>query len=239
MWKALAPLLAAVAIGCAPVQATAPAPVPLSGYPADLLWTRTAAEHTALFVQTFRIAREKLADQARGRQTGTWAVIVDADETILDNSAYQVRLHLTGASFDNETWNAWVRERAATALPGAVEYLGTVRALGGRVVVVTNRDEEVCEPTRENLRAVGLVVDVVLCRIDQSDKNARFDAVRTGTGTLPPMEVLQWVGDNIQDFPSLYQQARDQGAAAFGLFGDRYFILPNPMYGSFERNPSR
>jgi 5'-nucleotidase (lipoprotein e(P4) family) len=239
MWKAPAPLLLALLIACAPPGAVTPAPAPATSYPSDLLWTRTAAEHHALFIQTYRAAREMLAAQSRDRPSGTWAVIVDADETLLDNSDYQVRLHLTGASFDNDTWNVWVRERAATALPGAVDYVDAVRALGGRVVVVTNRDEEVCDPTRDNLRAVGLVVDLVLCRSSGSDKQARFDSVRNGVGTMPPMEVLQWVGDNIQDFPSMTQAARDGGSAPFGMFGERYFILPNPMYGSFERNAPR
>ena len=164
-----------------------------------------------------------------------------ADETLIDNSEYQRRLHLTGTSFDSLSWDAWVREQTATALPGAVEYVTAVRSLGGRVVVVTNREDVVCDPTRSNLQAVGLNVDLVLCRRGLSDKNPRFESVRTGEAVsgLPPLEVLQWVGDNIQDFPDLTQRAREHGTAAFTLFGDRYFILPNPMYGSFERNVAR
>lgn len=242
MWKAPAPLLLALFAACAvpPPAPSGPAPVPAAAaYPRDLLWARTAAEHKALFMQVFRAAREKLDSQARGLQPGTWAVIVDADETLLDNSEYQVRLFRSGAAFDNATWNDWVREMAAPALPGAVEYVQAVRALGGRVAVVTNRDEEVCEPTRQNLAAVGLVVHVVLCRVDQSDKNPRFEAVRAGVVGFPPLEVLQWVGDNIQDFPALTQQVRQQDAAALTMFGERYFVLPNPMYGSFERNAPR
>jgi predicted secreted acid phosphatase len=98
-----------------------------------------------------------------------------------------------------------------------------------------------CDPTRSNLQRIGLNVDLVLCRRGASDKNPRFESVRAGTagGGLPALDVLQWVGDNIQDFPNLTQRAREQGAAAFALFGDRYFILPNPMYGSFERNAPR
>lgn len=247
MRHGLSLLLSAGIISCAP-PATVAAPPATAGpvtvespWPRDLLWARTSAEHQALFVQTFHAARQRLAELARGRPQGTWAVIVDADETLVDNSEYQRRLHLTGASFDSLSWDAWVRERTATALPGAIEYVTGVRALGGRVVVVTNREDVVCDPTRSNLQAVGLHVDLVLCRRGVSDKNARFESVRAGTagGGLPALEVLQWVGDNIQDFPNLTQRAREQGPAAFALFGDRYFILPNPMYGSFERNVAR
>ncbi len=247
MRHGLSLLLSAGIIACAPPPTVAapsgvPAPVAVEApWPPDLLWVRTSAEHHAMFVQTFSAARERLAELARGRPQGTWAVIVDADETLVDNSEYQRRVHLTGASFDSLSWDGWVREQTATALPGAVDYVAAVRALGGRVVVVTNREDDVCDPTRSNLQAVGLHVDLVLCRRGVSDKNPRFESVRTGAADarLPPLEVLQWVGDNIQDFPNLTQRAREQGSAAFTLFGDRYFILPNPMYGSFERNLPR
>src|SRR5687767_15227807 len=61
--------------------------------------------------------------------------------------------------------------REATALPGAAAFVGRVRGLGGRVVIVTNRTEAECEPTRENLRAVGIVFDAVLCKPDRSEEH--------------------------------------------------------------------
>jgi predicted secreted acid phosphatase len=86
-------------------------------------------------------------------------------------------------------------------------------------------------------------VDVVLCRPDQgsSDKNPRFDAVAQGTAQpdLGPLEVLAFVGDNIQDFPRLSQDVRLEPETAFAPFGERFFLLPNPLYGSWERNPPR
>ena len=86
------------------------------------------------------------------------------------------------------------------------------------------------------------MVDAVICRPpDTGDKNPRYEAVQRGTtGTgLPPLNVLVWVGDNIQDFPRLRQDVKDRGAAAFADFGVRYFLLPNPIYGSWESNPVR
>jgi 5'-nucleotidase (lipoprotein e(P4) family) len=242
--------LVASVFACAPAvtvtNGAAPSPVAsvpqpaTTAYPRDLQWVRTAAEHNAMFLQTFKLAREKLSNAVQGRAAGTWAIITDADETLIDNSEYQRRL-LPAGTFDEATWNAWVQERAAPALPGAVDYVTVVRALGGRVVVVTNREDEVCDETRDNLHAVGLLVDLVLCRRGVSDKNPRFESVQSGTagGGLPPLEVVQWLGDNIQDFPRMTQSARAGGPAAFALFGERYFVLPNPMYGSFERNPLR
>ena len=50
-----------------------------------------------------------------------------------------------------------------------------------------------------------------------------------------PLTVVAWVGDNILDFPGMSQAAR-QDPAMLAPFGSRWFILPNPMYGSWERN---
>jgi predicted secreted acid phosphatase len=80
----------------------------------------------------------------------------------------------------------------------------------------------------------------MLCKPDTgpSDKNPRFEAVARGTtpAGLPPLEVVAFVGDNINDFPGQSQAIRGQGDQAFTDFGERFFMLPNPMYGSWERN---
>jgi 5'-nucleotidase (lipoprotein e(P4) family) len=229
---------------CAPAVTTAPAPQSPPAAPAQPLavhWFRTAAEQEAIFVQTYRAATARMEALAGGRAAGTWAVILDADETVLDNSTYQKERAEQGLGFTDESWDAWVRRVEATALPGAAAFIARARQLGGRVVLVTNRDEDICDPTRANVVRVGITVDAVLCRVGGvSDKNPRFRAVEEGAVPgIAPAEVLVWVGDNIQDFPALNQQLRGRGEAAYALFGDRYFILPNPMYGSFEGNPAR
>jgi 5'-nucleotidase (lipoprotein e(P4) family) len=205
-------------------------------------WTRASAEHDALLVQIYRWAGERVAVSVSGRARGTWAVIMDADETVLDNSTYQRERLEAGAGYTSASWNEWVRRRSATVLPGAAGFIAQVREMGGRVAIVTNRDEVVCADTRENFATLGIEVDVVLCRqAGQSNKNPRFARVREGGAAsgFPPLDVVMWVGDNIQDFPSMTQALRLQPATAFGEFGARFVILPNPMYGSWESNPPR
>jgi 5'-nucleotidase (lipoprotein e(P4) family) len=247
--KRLLILSLGLAAACAPaVRPAPPAPVPsapppvaadTSRVPLSVRWFRNSAEQRALYLQVYRAAGERLRTLAAGLPPNTWAVILDADETVLDNSTYQKRRSELGLGYTGESWNEWVREVAAPALPGAATFTRLVRQLGGRVAIVTNRDEVVCDPTRENLRRVGVEADVVLCRRDTSDKNPRFTAVERGTASreLVPLRVLMWVGDNIQDFPVLTQAARLGDEGAFEPFGRIYFMLPNPMYGSWERNP--
>ena len=242
---ALPALLALVAGACAataPAGAGAPSPAGTEAQPPAIHWTRASAEHRVLFLQVYRQASESVRAREGRHPDGRWAVILDADETVLDNSEYQRRRAALGLGFTPETWAAWVEEEAAPALPGAADFIATVRRLGGRVAIVTNRDEPLCDATRRNLSDLGIAVDVVLCRQPgASDKNPRFLAVQEGTtpAGLPPLEVLAWVGDNIQDFPGMGQEARGAAAAALAPFGERWFLLPNPMYGSWERLPPR
>ena len=210
--------------------------------PGDIRWSRRSAEHRATYLQTFMLAGQKLAELARGLPPQSWAIITDADETILDNSAFEETRAVDHTPYSEELWGAFVRSQVSTALPGAVEFLNTVHALGGRVVVVTNRAQDLCDVTRSNMQKVGLSYDLVLCHPPApapGDKNPRFRAVAEGNAApgMPAMRVLMWLGDNIEDFPNLKQTIRTMPDSAFLHFGRDYFVLPNPMYGSWEKNP--
>lgn len=169
---------------------------------------------------------------------GTWAVILDADETILDNSEYERRLFVADTEYSDRTWAIWVNERAAPAIPGSVEFTRRVHELGGRVAIVTNRAQMFCDATRANIRSIGIDADVVLCQPPgESDKNPRFERIEQGNAAsgVPALTVVAWVGDNIMDFPHLTQAVRAEPGGVAD-FGKRYFILPNPMYGSWQQN---
>ena len=247
---ALLSSLALAGAACMPTVAPAPTPMPAPGtmgvpgqtsaaLPNDVHWFRNAAEHRAVYLEVYRAAGDRLQTLAAGHAVGTWGVILDADETILDNSDYERSRVPFGGTYDPAEWTAWVKQERAPALPGAVEYAARVHAMGGKVVVVTNRSTEECDPTRANLASVHFVADLVLCKGASGDKNPRFQSVQNGTAAagFPAIAVLEWVGDNIQDFPGLTQAVRTQDDTAFARFGDTFFALPNPMYGSWESNP--
>ncbi len=215
-----------------------------------LHWSRSAAEHRAIFEQTYNLATQRLHELIEGREAGTWAVSVDADETLVDNSQYEVEINQRGESFSQESWSEWVQRRAAPALPGAVEFTTAVKAMGGVVAVVTNRRSYNCEATADNLHEAGIRFDIAMCRVDERDKEPRWEALAAGTATTWPeaqrgsevelgaVEVLLWLGDNIGDFPFLDQEVRNR-PEPLAEFGDRFFVLPNPMYGSWEDNPKQ
>jgi 5'-nucleotidase (lipoprotein e(P4) family) len=217
------------------------APALRAAPPSAIHWVRTSAEYAALCLQAFRAAAERVAVLADKRKKGTWAVVLDADETVLDNSSYQIERHAGGQSFSKESWSAWVRRREAGAVPGALSFMRRVRELGGVIAIVTNRTESECPDTKSNLDALGALHDVLLCKPDSAppDKSARWQAIADGRATGRSVEIVAYLGDNITDFPGLTQQARQKSDLELGDVGAKFFVLPNPMYGSWESNAPR
>ncbi len=239
MYRSLAVLTLVLIAACAstPSVNTAATAPSVGALPRELHWFRNSAEYRAVTLGTFRAAEARITEVARTLEPGTWAVVLDVDETTLDNSEHQRRVAVSGVVRNDSIWYSWVRERAAPAIPGAVEFTNAVRRLGGRVALVSNRDDVVCDATRENVRAVGIAADVVLCRVNRvSDKTPRFNAIEAGTAGIGAARIVMWLGDNIMDFPRLTQASRTD-PSAYDPFGTRYFMLPNPLYGSWESNP--
>src|SRR5437879_5572787 len=163
--------------------------------PNDVRWFRNSAEYRALTRQVYRLAADHLAELSRGLAPQAWAVILDADETVLDNSEYQGRRAMLDSGYTEASWAAWVKERAARPVPGAPEFTRAVHEARGRVVIVTNRADSLCTQTRANLQTAGIETDLVLCQTPgTSDKNPRFQKVQTGTAAagVPPLIVVAW-----------------------------------------------
>ena len=259
---ALAP--AACATSRSAPRAEAPAPpsaAPAAPAASDLaehptlfatLWQQTSAEYRAAAWQAYDEAREilpvALADSswtaAVEQEGGDFsllppAVVVDIDETVLDNSPQQARTILAGGSFDPEAWGAWVNEARAPAVPGAREFLALAESLGVAVFYVTNRDQPLEEATRRNLEAEGLLldpeVDTVLTRGERegwgSDKTSRREAI------AERYRIVLLVGDDFNDFVSarLPRAERDRLVERYAdRWGDRWIMIPTPVDGSGE-----
>ena len=168
------------------------------------------------------------------------AVIVDVDETVLDNSPYQARRLFADGDYEDKSWDAWVNERRARAMPGAAEFAQYAAKQGVTVFYVTNRRSHLREATADNLRATGFPVPddnaTVMTRDDARgwvrEKGSRRSLVdRTH-------RVVLLVGDNLGDFldgVSADNAARSTRVEPYrDCWGERWFMLPNPAYGSWE-----
>ena len=209
--------------------------------PKEIHWVRNSAEYRACLLQAYRLATLGIEWQANDLTSGTWAVVLDADETVIDNSGFQKQLASEGAGYSPAAWKAWCLRGEATVLPGALAFMKRVGELGGKLVIITNRTTDVQTVTEENFRREGIPYDLMLCKSGSSEKEARNESVEKGTAApgFPPLKIVMWVGDNIQDFPKHRQSIRAGEDIGYSGFGSRYIMLPNPMYGSWERNPER
>jgi 5'-nucleotidase (lipoprotein e(P4) family) len=209
------------------------------------LYMQKAAEYRALAYQAYNIARWQLdADLEkrnirrlpRSERRKPPAVMVDIDETVLDNSpaqAYNIKNHI---AFNLKDWYAWGDMRKAKAIPGAVEFLNYAVSRGVKIFYASNRDEVQKQATIDNLRNVGLkdVTDSdVMLRTNDSSKEPRREII------LQKYRILLFVGDNLDDHSNVFERRSiaDRFAEvdkAKALFGKRYIMLPNAMYGTWE-----
>lgn len=246
----------------APATVAAPVAPARSGPAADdnlnaVAWSQTAIEHDLLFVQTYRDAQMQLLKALKDPRWDALskddrvaplkglkpAVVLDVDETALDNSPYQARLIKSGGEYNEADWAAWCKEEAARALPGAVEFTRFAAKHGIAVIFISNRAKDLDSVTLDNLRQVGFPVsgpDAFLglgtfvkgCEQIGTEKGCRRQLISR------KYRVLVQVGDQIGDFADVIAnnaQGRQQAMAPYlGWIGTRWFILPNATYGSWE-----
>lgn len=212
-------------------------------------YVRDSEEYAALVRQVYRVAAARLPEAVRQLPRGAaWAVVLDVDETALDNSVYELERATYGIPFNAPSWNAWVERREAGVVPGVREFIRGVRAAGGRVAWITNREEVVREATRANMEAHGLwAAGDLLCLQRAADtaytKARRRAELEAGTGPcawsgIRP-RVVAFVGDAMGDFPAADEAVAAGGPAGDEAFGTRHFILPNPLYGQWVTRVTR
>lgn len=207
-------------------------------------YVRDSEEYATLARQVYRGATEAVTRAIPAAGQRRWGVILDIDETSLDNSTYQVERAVYGLPYDDLSWNAWVNRRAAAAVPGVVDFIAGVRRAGGHVAWITNRDVSVKDATRANLVSEHLWnEDDRLCPAEGAarTKRVRRGEVVSGEGACAwpgqPLLVVALVGDQLGDFPDADEKIPGTGTDA--AFGRTCFLLPNPMYGSWTTKVTR
>ena len=217
----------------------------------SVLFQQTSAERLAASVQTYATAKhaldKALADPTWSALPGQTkyqnkqpAIILDVDETVLDNLAYQARGILDGTKYPTG-WIDWGNEVAAKEVPGAKDFLNYAHSKGVAIFYITNRVVELKNATQKNLTKLGIHWDqsqeTILMRGENgwdSDKGSRRSLVSD------KHRVLMLVGDNLGDFVD----AKDNNLAPDGrqdivetyreYWGTKWFMLQNTTYGDWE-----
>lgn len=197
--------------------------------PNDVRWVRESSEYANLCRQTFRMAQDIVRDQIKNSSGQKIAVVMDLDETVLDNSLYQVERHRLGLGFTQDSWSVWVKREEAGLVPGAKSFIDFLRKQPVRLIFLSNRMNENLAPTKSNLRKLGVLRadDLFLLRVDKPDtKIKRRNEIIEGKGRMKKAGayvVIAYFGDSSGDFPASSEDA----------FGKTHFMLPNPMYGKW------
>jgi 5'-nucleotidase (lipoprotein e(P4) family) len=209
----------------------------LSAQGADaVLWQSASAEAYRISLQGYELARIRLAENLRVTDARPKAVIVDIDETVLDNSPYQVKAILGGRTFDQAEWKEWTDRASARPTPGALAFLQHVQQSGCEVFYITNRDVRERASTLKNLNDLGFPFadeTHLLLMEGTSDKTERRAKVAS------THRIVLLVGDQLRDFDERFKdRSVNMGRDRVDALGDtlmQYFILlPNPMYGTYR-----
>jgi 5'-nucleotidase (lipoprotein e(P4) family) len=226
------------------------------------LWMQTAPEYRASVLQVYKLAGERIAAPAPGSAAVEQsqvaaaelarlptAVVLDLDETVLDNTVYQARLMRDHAVYNAKSWGEWVGAGEAEAVPGAREFIAKARALGHTVFYISNRDCTAPPPTAsdpcpaktatmKNLVALGIDAAPdparLLLRGEAQDWNKSNKTTRRAF-IAASYRIVALVGDDLGDFvdPPAFAADRERLEPHFGT---NWFVLPNPIYGSWTKS---
>lgn len=217
-----------------------------------VLFVQTSPEFAANNIQTYKIATSKIdialndknwtaaLEQGTNFSDKPPAIIVDVDETVLDNSAHQARAILGGFSYPTG-WLEWGNEVSAPAVAGVKDFLNYADSKGVTIFYVTNRVSELRKATIENIIKLGLPFDERANPLMMKGENG-WGSEKTSRRTLiaEKYRIILMAGDQITDFISLEESsvsmdARLQLSSKYEeMWGEKWFMITNPMYGKWE-----
>jgi 5'-nucleotidase (lipoprotein e(P4) family) len=212
-----------------------------------ILYQQKSGEYRALAYQAFNIARLRLDEDLdkksvkrlpKAERKRPRAIVVDIDETVLDNSPANAYSAKNNLPFNIKDWYAWGEIRKAKPVPGAVDFLNYEVSNGVKIFYISNRDEPQKQATVDNLKSAGFVdvsADNVWLRQNPavSTKEPRRNEVAA------KYRIVMLMGDNLDDFSEVFEHKSmaERFAAvenAREQFGKRFIVLPNAMYGTWE-----
>lgn len=200
------------------------------------LYQQTAAEYRALCYQAFNIAKIRVDESSKmlgGMKQK--AIVVDVDETVLDNSPFEAHCILENVGYPNG-WDEWMNKSNAIPVPGALELLQYAKTKDIDVFYITNRKEMYREQTLKNLKELNFpnaTDDHLMLKTESSSKKIRRDKV------LETHNIIFLIGDNLNDFSEVFEKINIEERFKItnklqSEFGQKFIVLPNAMYGEWE-----
>ena len=217
------------------------------------LWMQNAAEYHALTTSVYHSATANLGlaiessywtayaeGETESSRQKPPAVILDVDETVLNNAPFQARMIKQNSTFNPEKWNDWVMEAKAEAVPGALAFTKRAAKEGVAIYYLTNREAKVEEGTRKNLQKLGFPLPEQDDHILSNNERPNWTSAKTERRAYVAQNhrILMLFGDNLNDFipaEDITQEKRHKLVTKHqDKWGRKWYVLPNPVYGSWE-----
>lgn len=201
------------------------------------IYVQQAPEYIAIAEQAYAIAKVSLDNQLK-TAVSPLAVVLDIDETVLDNSPYQAKQILENFNYPKH-WDEWVEKEEARPVPGSLEFLQYADSKGIVIYYISNRKQHLLDATINNLNKYGYPQadsNHIMLRTTTSSKEERRQKVKD-----QGLEIALFIGDNLDDMSSEFEviDTDKRSEAVFAnqtRFGTKYIVLPNPTYGKWVQN---
>ena len=199
------------------------------------LWFQHSGEYQALCYQAYNLAQMRLQKDLEEKHNRKRAVVFDIDETVFDNSfggAYELKHHI---DYDKDSFNKWVHRSAALAVPGAIDFINFAEKNRVEVIFITNRPVDQIEDTFLNFKKLNIPFkkeNFYFLTDDWSKESRRLEV-------LKKYDVVLYFGDNLHDFHKDWDNKSSDERRALTVahqhdFGEKFIVLPNPLYGDWE-----
>ncbi len=160
------------------------------------------------------------------------AIITDIDETILLTLEYQRNLLKKGEEYSPKSWQKYIALNSATPISASREYFSYLSSRGIQIVYISNRTVINKDNTFNLLKKLGypIIKDNLLLMNEKKDWTRNKTSRRLFIANK--YRVIQLFGDHLKDFA----QTKEEAIANKDKFGTSWFLLPNPIYGSWTKN---
>ena len=197
-------------------------------YPNDVKWVTKSKEYKILCEQIYFNAWKSIKKEVKNSKEAV--IIMDLDETVLDNSKYQIELFKKSEKYNPKSWNKWVEKEEADLVPGAKKFILKFKDKDdSKIIFLSNRDNSTIISTKRNMKKLGILFedDIFLLKKNSEDsKIKRRKEVLLGINRMEEYgskKIIAYFGDAFGDFPEDKKYK----------FGVNNFIFPNPMYGKW------
>ncbi len=224
-------------------QQTSPETVENEYQVGAIIFHQKAAEYRALAFQAFNLAQMRLDMDKKlskalpkSERKKPHAIIIDADETVLDNSPYFAKLIKTQTPFDIKSFFDWKKSGKSKAVPGSADFLNYAKKRGVEIFYVSNVPDSFKQVTIDGLKSNGFPdadAEHVMLITDSNSKEPRRQKV------AETHRIIMLIGDSLNDLSIAFEgksvaERFSEVEKARAMWGTRFIVIPNVIYGAWE-----